>query len=157
MLIQYSTSTATLLKSLVVYALCNSFVDAAPNVRISEDAFNVRLDAAPSVKISEGTVSGVHSKTHNQRTISAFLGIPFAEPPVGDLRLVSKSYAKVKMNILDAILLLFTRFANPESKRPWNGTYKAVKDGSMCPQTWGDSVNRGREDCLYLNVFTPKV
>eukprot|EP00057_Strongylocentrotus_purpuratus_P025315 XP_011679789.1 PREDICTED: cholinesterase 2 [Strongylocentrotus purpuratus] len=60
-------------------------------------------------------------------TIEAFLGIPFAEPPVGDLR-----------------------FKNPVKKGGLGRFYLADRDRSTCPQ-----VNKGEnEDCLYLGVHT---
>lgn len=38
------------------------------------------------VNIEPGSLVGRHLTTHNGRHIRAFLGIPYAEPPVGDLR-----------------------------------------------------------------------
>lgn len=55
------------------------------------------------------------------------------------------------------IFSFLTRFKNPERKKPWHGVYDANKDGPMCPQLWYDSIDHGNEDCLYLNVYTPKV
>lgn len=37
----------------------------------------------PTANVQNGTLEGVHSKQYNQ---DYFLGIPFAQPPVGDLR-----------------------------------------------------------------------
>lgn len=40
----------------------------------------------------------------------------------------------------------------------WDGEYKAVKDGSMCPQRdpfVHSYADEGVEDCLYLNVYAP--
>nr|XP_054750531.1 cholinesterase-like [Lytechinus pictus] len=60
-------------------------------------------------------------------TIEAFLGIPYAEPPVGDLR-----------------------FRNPVKKGDLGMLYLADRDRSTCAQ-----VNGGEnEDCLYLGVHT---
>lgn len=44
------------------------------------------VDAVPRVRVSEGNLSGCYLTTRYGRNISAFAGIPFAEPPIGDLR-----------------------------------------------------------------------
>ena len=72
-----------------------------------------------------------------------FRGIPFAEPPVEKLR-----------------------FRPPAPKRPWTGVRQAVDFGPSAPQ-WGQLPAFARrlisagpgglsQDCLYLNVWTPK-
>jgi para-nitrobenzyl esterase len=62
-----------------------------------------------------------------------FLGIPYAQAPVADLR-----------------------WRAPAPARPWSGVRDAARPAAACPQTasaYGPvSVD---EDCLYLNVFTP--
>lgn len=50
--------------------------------------YNFLATSASEIEISEGLVSGVHLKTHDGREISAFLGVPYAEPPIGHLRFV---------------------------------------------------------------------
>lgn len=68
-------------------------------------------------------------------TASLYRGIPFAEPPVGDLR-----------------------WAEPVDKRgAWPGGFlDATRFRSFCPQYDTESKRvLGKEDCLYLNVFTP--
>jgi len=37
----------------------------------------------PTVRVKNGTIAGVHSPSYNQ---DFFLGVPFAQPPLGDLR-----------------------------------------------------------------------
>jgi len=59
-----------------------------------------------------------------------FLGIPFAQPPVGNLR-----------------------FRAPLPAKPWTGVLQAVKQ-PPAPMQAGSA--RMSEDCLYLNVFAPK-
>lgn len=44
------------------------------------------LHAEPIVKIEQGILSGTIFETKNNRQISAFLGIPYAQPPIDNLR-----------------------------------------------------------------------
>jgi para-nitrobenzyl esterase len=64
-----------------------------------------------------------------------FQGIPFAAPPVGDLR-----------------------FRPPAPVEPWNGVLDATEPGSPCPQPQFpdlSTIASTDEDCLSLNVTTP--
>ncbi|MDJ1482587.1 carboxylesterase family protein [Cytophagaceae bacterium YF14B1] len=88
---------------------------------------------SPLVKTAQGTVEGVTEKSG----IRAFKGIPFAAPPVGQLR-----------------------WKEPQPPQPWKGVRKADKFGPRAMQraVFGDMNFRSNgmsEDCLYLNVWTP--
>jgi para-nitrobenzyl esterase len=74
-------------------------------------------------KLDTGMISGAPGSTPQMRV---YKGIPFAAPPVGNLR----------------------RRA-PQAPAHWDGVRKADKFGSSCPQAGASS-----EDCLYLNVWT---
>ncbi|XP_015597091.1 esterase FE4 isoform X1 [Cephus cinctus] len=87
----------------------------------------------PSVTITQGALEGVDITTLGGRTISGFLGIPYGRPPVGRLR-----------------------FKAPQPALPWNGTYSATNGTIRCTQVL-DGPIKGREDCLYLNVYTPQL
>jgi len=92
---------------------------------------------APEIKIEQGVLSGRYQKTWKGRTFSAFSGIPYAEPPVGDLR-----------------------FKPPVPAKPWKNILDASKLPSICPQVnlfLNDLTAKGDEDCLYLNVYTPQL
>jgi para-nitrobenzyl esterase len=66
--------------------------------------------------------------------VREYLGIPFAEPPIGPLR-----------------------WAAPVPKEPWREPRVADDFGPRCPQASSHGVlaERESEDCLYLNVWAP--
>lgn len=88
-------------------------------------------------KTKYGVVVGVPG---DKEKFSVFKGIPYAKPPVGELR-----------------------FAAPVDPDPWEGELECKEFGPMCvqetrpwPPTPEDEVVwKGSEDCLYLNVWTP--
>jgi len=87
-----------------------------------------------TVKTAQGKAQG---KTINDGKVKAFLGLPYAAPPVGDLR-----------------------WKAPQPPTKWQGVRDATKYGARCFQghIYADMVfqdNGPSEDCLYLNVFTP--
>ncbi|MEV0277961.1 carboxylesterase family protein [Streptomyces sp. NPDC050610] len=81
------------------------------------------------VRTSTGELRGV-----SDGTIRVFKGVPYAQPPVGELR-----------------------FAAPRPPRPWSGVREATGFAARPPQT--DMRPKGKvigsEDCLYLNVYAP--
>ncbi len=84
------------------------------------------------VSVTGGRVEGVLADG-----ITSFKGIPFAAPPVGNLR-----------------------WRPPQPVRPWRGIKKADHFGPSCMQNPSTLKQLGApltvsEDCLYLNVWTP--
>ncbi|XP_057668187.1 juvenile hormone esterase-like [Diorhabda carinulata] len=97
----------------------------------------VVCDNYPQVEISDGLLNGGFLTTKNGRLFSGFNKIPFAKPPIGQLR-----------------------FQPPVPNEPWKGALNATGVHAECPQR--DVYRRnpkisGEEDCLYLNVYTPKL
>ncbi|MBW3629602.1 MAG: carboxylesterase family protein, partial [Gemmatimonadetes bacterium] len=92
--------------------------------------------AAPAqdrVRTANGTVEG----TTTPSGVKLFKGIPFAAPPVRELR-----------------------WKAPQPAASWQGVRKADRFGPQCMQAriYSDMVFRNEgtsEDCLYLNVWTP--
>jgi para-nitrobenzyl esterase len=89
-------------------------------------------NAADQVKTANGIVEGAEANG-----VRVFKGVPFAAPPVGDLR-----------------------WKAPQPAKDWTGVRQATQFGPRCMQrpVFGDMNFRSNgmsEDCLYLNVWTP--
>src|SRR5260370_1801794 len=88
------------------------------------------------VRVEQGLLSGTTGKSPD---IRAYKGIPYAAPPVGDLR-----------------------WKAPQPAASWQGVREAKKVGNSCSQTPypGNSIYQSTlpplsEDCLTLNIWTP--
>lgn len=53
---------------------------------------NVKSENQPVVSTPLGDVSGYYMKTRGGKQISAFTGLPYAEPPLGNLRFKVRQY-----------------------------------------------------------------
>jgi para-nitrobenzyl esterase len=84
--------------------------------------------AEPLVATKQGFVRGLETQN-----VDIFLGIPYAAPPVGDLR-----------------------WKPPQPHASWSGVLNATKFGSHCAQTARVvGVSSSTEDCLFLNMYVP--
>jgi len=89
---------------------------------------------SPTVRTKTGALVGrIRDGVHE------FLGVPYAAPPVGDLR-----------------------FRAPQPATPWEGIHDATHLGASAPQIDRDPGSPlpatgyvTDEDCLFLNVYTP--
>ncbi len=88
------------------------------------------LDPDAPVMVTGGALRGAVSA--GNADIVAFKGIPFAAPPVGDLR-----------------------WRPPEPVVGWEGVRDASESGAICIQNGGRNVTQD-EDCLFLNVWAPR-
>ncbi|XP_044745301.1 uncharacterized protein LOC123307148 [Coccinella septempunctata] len=86
----------------------------------------------PFVKLKQGSLQGYHKKSYDGRIYSAFEGIPYAVPPLGELR-----------------------FKEPLPAPSWDGVLVANKS-YICSQLDGTLTVIGSEDCLYIYVYVPK-
>ncbi|KAL7645203.1 UNVERIFIED_CONTAM: hypothetical protein RMT77_003589 [Armadillidium vulgare] len=97
----------------------------------------------PLIKVKQGSIKGIKEVSLHGKKFDSYYNIPYAEPPINHLR-----------------------FKDPVPKSSWKGVHDGSKKPQMCPfplyydaLTAGDSGNMkiyGDEDCLILNVFTPK-
>jgi para-nitrobenzyl esterase len=90
--------------------------------------------APPRVTIDSGTLEGLDTAG-----VMLFRGIPYASPPIGELR-----------------------WRPPEKAQPWRGVRAAQQLGHNCvqhqPYSDIDPFKAGiSEDCLYLNVYTNSI
>ncbi len=99
------------------------------------NALSQHKDAFPvQVKIEQGLIEGLYD---TRSGLQYYLGIPFAKPPVGELR-----------------------WKAPQPLEAWKGVKMTKQFGPRPIQAivFGDMNSRSNgvsEDCLYLNVWTP--
>ncbi|KAH8420797.1 hypothetical protein KR222_005402, partial [Zaprionus bogoriensis] len=92
------------------------------NIRSSENS--------PIVQTTHGAVRGIALKSIYDEQFYQFDGIPYALPPVGELR-----------------------FRAPQASKPWDGVFDCSQPKDKCLQvsTYTQQIE-GSEDCLYLNI-----
>ena len=87
----------------------------------------------PVITIADGSLAG---SSHGE--VDVFRGVPFAKPPVGDLR-----------------------WRAPQPEQGWSGVRDATRNGNSCmqppfPDSMAPIAAPMSEDCLYLNVWRPR-
>ncbi|CAG7734492.1 unnamed protein product, partial [Allacma fusca] len=92
------------------------------------------LQLGKTVTTKNGAIQGVVLASRDGREFYAWHKIPYAKPPVGELR-----------------------FSDPEPVEDWEGILDGSNYGPWCPQVdlFTEEIS-GEEDCLFLNVFVPK-
>jgi para-nitrobenzyl esterase len=94
-------------------------------VALSLFAGTASAASAPTVTIEGGAIRGTMENGE-----AVFRGVPFAAPPLGNLR-----------------------WREPQAVAPWTGTRDATRFGNSCMQP---DAPRTSEDCLLLNVWAPE-
>ena len=86
---------------------------------------------ASPVRIESGALQGVDANG-----LSIYKGVPYAAPPLGDMR-----------------------WREPQPVKSWKGVRKATEFAPACMQTGvsmpGETPPAVSEDCLYLNIWAP--
>lgn len=101
--------------------------------RAVQDSMTIVLPKV-RVKVNQGTVKGVIEKLPNGRNFNRFTGIPYAKPPVNQLRFRSpQKLLKFDQDEIDCT-------------RERDGCFHKA-------MVW--KKYQGSEDCLYVNVYTP--
>nr|XP_053653249.1 carboxylic ester hydrolase-like isoform X2 [Cherax quadricarinatus] len=94
----------------------------------------------PVVATQDGRIAGFKEFSTEGKPFYSFQSIPFAKPPIGNLRL-----------------------RDPVRGDGWEGVRDGSQEPPVCSQVNGQSLMfdkqpfyEGEEDCLYLSIFTPK-
>ncbi|KAE8745138.1 Carboxyl/Cholinesterase 31 [Frankliniella occidentalis] len=116
----------------VVIALASASAEA-----LAASASASGSPSSPSATTAGGEVRGLRVPAERGApAFDAFLGIPYAKPPLGPLR-----------------------YKFPKPAQPWDGVRDATADPPACAQINDRSATKevvGQEDCLYLNVYRPE-
>jgi para-nitrobenzyl esterase len=115
------------MKKIILMSILLMQINSYPNAQ-DNNSFPVQIT------IEKGIIEGNYD-THTG--IQKYFGIPFAKPPVGDLR-----------------------WKAPQPLDEWEGVKETRKFGPrpMQADVFGDMLSRSdgvSEDCLYLNIWTP--
>ena len=128
-------SVRSLCRSLVTVGIAAAAVLSGGAVNADNASARARhlpgwFGSGPAVHVDSGWVRG-----NTENGVHQFLGIPYASPPVGDLR-----------------------WRPPEPPQKWSGVLEATELPNLCAQVTTLGVFAGPasvdEDCLYLNVYT---
>jgi len=128
-MIQHVRAVLSVLIGVLLLAGCALHPGAVDRVRFASDL------SRPVAATSSGSLRGIDGAG-----VRAFLGVPYAAPPVGDLR-----------------------WRAPRPVAAWQGVRDASRIGSDCTQALGrravlgggGGVVFGSEDCLTLNIYAP--
>jgi para-nitrobenzyl esterase len=114
----------------VTMRMCWFFVAA---ISVSAGLLQSEGTSKPVIEFVRTEVAFIRGQTDGQ--VDRFLGVPFAAPPVGDLR-----------------------WKAPSPPASWAGIRDATQPASDCIQLQGHKGGQGvigSEDCLYLNIYRP--
>lgn len=100
---------------------------------LSSIALTIYAAERPIVQVENGQLQGAI-----EYKMQAFKNIPYADPPIGELR-----------------------WRPPQPAMAWSGVRDASKFGASCPQPFIKNLSAGlvlpgSEDCLKLNVYLPE-
>jgi carboxylesterase type B len=121
-------------------------ITSLPEMAIVEEVDPPTTRPPLVVATQNGLLSGLSLEASKNKTVSAFLGISYARPPLGNLR-----------------------FRPPQNPEKWSGILGANQQPPSCmqrPDVFFADFEGAREaepsmppseDCLYLNVFVPDI
>jgi para-nitrobenzyl esterase len=122
--------------TLVILIACTLFLGEGIGFANGNNASGLNCDAH-ELGVEIATLYGKISGTEDENNTWSWKGIPFAKPPVGNLR-----------------------WKAPQDPEPWEGVKDTMAFASPCVQYDGSTTGPqnviGSEDCLYLNIWRPR-
>lgn len=112
---------------------------------LGDTTANVYSHPELQVVTSSGIINGKYNNTAN--TVRGFMGIPYAEPPVGSLRW-APPLPKSSETLIDA-----SAFSDPCAQV---FIYSNQSIWNVLPYKIWNSANMS-EDCLYMNIWAPSI
>jgi carboxylesterase type B len=108
--------------------------------------------APPEVTIEQGKLRGSTGTNLRGETFLKFQGIPYAKPPLSELRF------KVTLPPIGKFLFKII-LQSPQPPKKWSGVFDASKEGENCYSCdmYRPELVLGSENCLVLNVYTKKI
>ena len=127
-----------------------------PTIRVT-----TKLGTVIGTEENVGPDDGYVTENGARRMYHGYRGIPYAKPPVGDLRWKVRYLISISFRRHVSLNLSNRNIAMNDSKDPvpygfWPNDLDGTNFGNQCPQF--DRVTGrvvGDENCLFLNVFTP--
>ncbi|KAK7072928.1 Carboxylesterase 5A [Halocaridina rubra] len=127
----------------------------------------------PVITTEQGKLSGISEEAYDGTPFNSYYAIPFAQPPLGELRFKRLNELVQTELLIQPILTNLSErdelgdgTRDPQPPSTWTGVRKRSSLASPCVQVpFGHMLAGvklppeelvGDEDCLYLNVFTPK-
>ena len=111
-----------------------TWTSAARASTVNASPLAAPVAASPRIELTTGAISGTRMQA--PRPVHAFLGIPYAAPPIGSLR-----------------------WQAPKPIARWSGIRQATRFAPRCMQHPNEKrparASHMSEDCLYLNVWAP--
>lgn len=110
------------------------FLKQTVALRITFFIVIVKFASSEIIRTRNGEIMGSLGKSRSGVFYHRFLRIPYAEPPLGELR-----------------------FQAPVVKKSWNDILNCTEFGPVCMQVYTTGMNLMSEDCLHLNIFTKNI